>query len=84
MGQYKVSGLILKDDGSGNFTIKDVIWEDYYKFVNFAKADIEKTIVKQPMKWLHNNLSSSHDVTINGIAYKNVTFVIDSIYFKTC
>lgn len=73
---YQVKGLVNLNEKT------KTVWTDYYKFVNYAKEDIEKTIVKEPMKWLHNNLSSAHDITINGLDYKKVTFTITPIHFK--
>ena len=81
MGAYRVLGITMQNGK------EEQVYEEFYKFANFAKEDTENRIVLQDMKWKfigHYYTSSTHDnVIIKGISYNKVTFFVGNIHFKT-
>lgn len=77
MGAYRVKGLQLSEVEE-----KIPVYEDFFKFANFAKEYVQKNIVHQQIKW-KGPISSTHDITHKGIEYKGVTFIVEPLYFRT-
>ena len=88
MGVWRVKAI------SNNEGIDKIVWEDFYKFANFAKADIEKQFKTPSLKWKamrftqHLTVSTGYysntidNITFDyGKTYHNkVTFFLESIY----
>lgn len=80
MGAYKVLGITMQNGK------EERIYEEYYKFANFAKEETEQKIIKGPTKWtpgIPYTRSGTHDnVEIRGITYNKVTFLLHCLYLR--